>query len=208
MLSQLLRGTRGKLVELLRRNDSTVSGLATELDLTAPAVRMQLQKLERDGLVVPVGQQPTASKPKVVYGLTEQARELFPRAYDVVANMLVALLVEERGEEPARALLRQAGERLAHPHKPYRQEDDPVKRVERAAEVLRSIGGLPNLHRSNGTMEIVGHSCPLSRLVTQHSMFYDNAHTMLAELTALPVERACETDTPPPRCIFAFDLHA
>src|SRR5687768_14320083 len=84
--------TRGRLVTLLRGTTKTVNELAEELELTDNAVRAHLLSLERDGLIKQSGIQRGTRKPHFAYQLTEEAEQLFPKAYDALLNQLITVL--------------------------------------------------------------------------------------------------------------------
>lgn len=200
--------TRGRIVTLLRRNDRTVRELADVLDLTGNAIRSQLTKLERDDLVTRTGKRPGTRKPEVVYGLTEEARRLFPQAYDTLLNELVAVLAEQHSAQDMERLLRQVGERLGR-RLDRATGDVPVeKRVERACEVLESFGGAPGVTLGEGSAMLRGHRCPFGAVVSEHEEVCSLAEALLAELTGLPVTQQCEREGDRPRCVFAFDTSA
>lgn len=189
-------------MQLLRRQNRTVRELADALDLTKNAIRSQLTKLERDDLVTPVGKRPRVRKPETVYGLTEEAEQIFPRAYDVLLGELIAVL-EEHPEVDAEALLQTVGERLAvQLEGPV--DGTPLERVAEAQSVLEELGGLPERERQNGSLVLRGHSCPFRSVVDGHEVVCEMAAALLAELTGLSVQRACTVEEAP-QCRFVFD---
>lgn len=194
--------TRGQIVQLLRRQDQTVRELADTLDLTKNAIRSQLTKLEREDLVQPVGKRPRVRKPETVYGLTEEAEQIFPRAYDVLLRELIALL-EERDDIDAEALLKAAGKRLAV-QLGGTSTGTVEERVAEAQSVLEELGGLPELERQNGSIVLRGHSCPFRAVVEHHDAVCEMAAVLLAEMTGLPVQRACQVEEAP-QCMFVFE---
>ena len=76
---RFFESTRGQIVTILRSAPCTVEDLAEKLSLTDNAVRANLLSLERDGLVQQKGMVKGFRKPHYIYGLSESARELFPR---------------------------------------------------------------------------------------------------------------------------------
>jgi predicted ArsR family transcriptional regulator len=55
---QLLDTSRGRIVTLLQHGGLTVDDIASQLGLTANAVRAQITAMERDGVVQRVGRRP------------------------------------------------------------------------------------------------------------------------------------------------------
>src|SRR3954463_16462466 len=88
----LLDSTKGKLLVLLCPGSQTVFDLAKDLALTNNAVRAQLQRLERDGLIAKAGSRRGVRRPHVEYQLTAAGLELFPKAYQPVLIELMNVL--------------------------------------------------------------------------------------------------------------------
>lgn len=203
-IQRFFSSTRGRIVLLLRRQERTVSDLADALDLTANAIRAQLTKLERDELVMPTGKRPAVRKPEIIYGLTEQAETLFPKAYDLLLDQLLQVLVEQ--EADVEELLREVGRRVAERYEDRVSADDPDERVEQAGTVLEEMGGLPVVEPTAGEEVIVrGKNCPFGAVVPHHPAVCKMTEVLLAELTGRPVRHACEPDGDQPRCRFVFD---
>lgn len=194
--------TRGQIVQLLRREERTVRELAEALDLTKNAIRSQLTKLERDDLVQPVGKRPRVRKPETVYGLTEEAEQIFPRAYDVLLGELIAVL-EEHDAVDSETLLQTVGNRLAVQLNGT-PTGSPEDRVAEARSVLEELGGLPEMERQNGSIVLRGHSCPFRAVVERHEAVCEMAAALLAKMTELPVQRACQVEEAP-QCMFVFE---
>lgn len=205
--SSLLSGTRREVVLLLRAGPKTVRAMAEVLSLTRNAVRSQLSKLERDGLVKVVARRPTERKPEYVYGLTDDAEQLFPKAYDAVLNALLSVLAEEQDSKEMNQLLDEVGRRLAWIYKPHQLEESPVDRIERARHTLQDMGGLPNVRKNGDTVHLEGVSCPIASIVEAHGEgACDLARALLEELIELPVERRCEIDGGCTNCRFSIHL--
>ena len=97
--NRFLSSTRGQVVQLLRRGEATVNELAEALNLTDNAVRSHLLTLERDGLVRQSGKRTATRKPEVLFSLTPEAGQLFPKAYDLLFNQLLHSLVHESPQQ-------------------------------------------------------------------------------------------------------------
>src|SRR5687768_14705281 len=101
--------TKGKILVLLCRNRHTTAELAVHLGVTDNAIRAQLQRLERDGLVTKAGSRPGVRRPHVEYELTSEARALFPRGYGPVLQDLVDVLTKRLAPKVVRKLLFETG---------------------------------------------------------------------------------------------------
>jgi predicted ArsR family transcriptional regulator len=199
---RFFESTRGQIVTLLRRSGRTVEDLARALDLTDNGVRAHLAVLERDGIVRQRGSVRRSSgggKPAYVYELTEEAEDLFPKAYEPALRRLLDVLSDQLGPEESEALLRSVGRRLAEEHS--RRAEGAHARLESAVEVLNELGGLAELEERDGAVIIRGYSCPLAGVTPDHPEVCRMAETLIAELAGVPVHEHCDRGERP-RCCF------
>jgi predicted ArsR family transcriptional regulator len=202
---RFFESTRGRVVMLLRRSEHTVEELARALGLTDNGVRAHLAVLERDGIVRQRGSVRRSSgggKPAYVYELTEEAEDLFPKAYEPVLRRLLDVLSERLGSEESEALLRSVGRRLAEEHSVQADAADGTHaRLEAATDVLNELGGLAELEERDGALLIRGYSCPLAGVSPDHPEVCRMAETLIAELAGVPVHERCDRGERP-RCCF------
>jgi predicted ArsR family transcriptional regulator len=199
---KFFESTRGQIVTLLRRSGRTVEDLARPLSLTDNGVRAHLAVLERDGIVRQRGSVRRScggGKPAYVYELTQEAEDLFPKAYEPTLHRLLDVLSDQLGPEEAEALLRSVGRRLAEEHSV--RATDARARLEVAVEVLNELGGLAELEERDGALVIRGYSCPLAGVTPDHPEVCRMAETLIAELAGVPVHERCDRSERP-RCCF------
>jgi len=199
---RFFESTRGQIVTLLRRSRRTVEELARALGLTDNGVRAHLAVLERDGIVRQRGSVRRSSgggKPAYVYELTEEAEDLFPKAYEPVLRRLLDVLSERLGSGQSEALLRSVGRRLAEEHST--RADGAHARLESAVEVLNELGGLAELEEHDGGFVIRGYSCPLAGVTPDHPEVCLMAETLITALVGVTVHERCDRGERP-RCCF------
>jgi predicted ArsR family transcriptional regulator len=177
--------SRGRIVMLLRRASHTVEELAQTLNLTDNAVRAHLATLERDGLVRQVGERRGSGKPALIYELSADAEQLFPKAYGPVLRQLLEVLSEEMTTDEIEGLMRRTGRRLAEQQ--HLPAGDLHPRLQMSVNVLNELGGLAELEQRNGSFYIHGYSCPLAAVVPGHPEVCRLAETLLTELVGQPV---------------------
>jgi predicted ArsR family transcriptional regulator len=195
--------TRGRLLILLRRGTETVNELASALGLTANAVRAHLTALERDGLVRPSGTRRGPRKPTVTYALSPEAEQLFPREYGPILRNLLDVLRDRLTAKQLDDVVRATGHRFARHFPPVEPTAGAEERAERAAEVLRELGGCCEPAASNGTVTIGCTACPLAAAAEEHPEVCRLVETLLSDVLAVPVRQRCQTN--PLRCRFEFD---
>ena len=190
--------TRGRIVALLRGKTKTVNELAEELGLTDNAVRGHLLSLERDGLVVQSGMQRGIRKPHFEYELTPEAEKIFPKAYDVIVNSLIAVLKERLDSSQLEDVLREVGRSLAGNQT---SEGDLENRADQALIALKAIGGAPCLENEGERLLIKSGSCPLAAAVAEHPEVCQLAEALLSKIVGAKVREHCDRENAP-RCRF------
>jgi predicted ArsR family transcriptional regulator len=202
---RLFGSTRSRIVLLFRRARRTVDELANALGLTDNAVRGHLAALERDGLIRANGSRPSGGKPATVYELTPEAEAFFPRAYGPVLTRVVDVLEERQPTGQTLAILREAGRRVALDYPA--PSGDPHTRLQVAADLLSSLGGLAEVERGvDGRLRLRGYSCPLGAVIREHPEACALAEALIAEATGMRVlERCVRERGEPPRCLFEVD---
>lgn len=197
---RLLRAKREQIILLLRQEPRTVADLADALDLTNNGVRAHLATLERDGLVHQSGERSGFRKPHLSYELTEEAGDLFPKAYGPILNQIVSVLKERIGVEKTETVLREVGQRIA----PTRATDGVTAfegRLEQAVQSIENLGGLASVTREDGKVFIRGAGCPLADATVDHGEICKMVETFLSEITGAPVRQTCQRE-PSPQCCF------
>lgn len=193
--------TRGRIVTLLRGSTRTVNDLAAELELTDNAVRAHLLSLERDGLIKQSGIQRGTRKPHFAYELTEEADNLFPKAYDALLTKLITVLKGQLTPATLEQIFREVGRSLASDHAGSKESDDLESRAGRALAALESLGGSARLEAEEGKFLIRSGSCPLSKAVSEHPEVCQLAEALLSEIVGANVEEHCDREGSP-RCRF------
>jgi predicted ArsR family transcriptional regulator len=192
--------TRGRIVTLLRRGNLTVNELVAELSLTDNAVRAHLLSLERDGLVVQKGTVRGHRKPHFVYGISEKARDLFPRPYGTLFNRLLSSLKATLRRPTLEARLREVGKSIgddvASPVPLSREA-----RFEQALTALESLGGSARVTYESGEAVIQSDGCPFTEAVEEHPEVCKVTESLLESVLQTDVKEACDRSTSP-KCRF------
>src|SRR5262245_32528037 len=105
--------TRERILALLRRGPATVADLCRGVDVTPNSVRVQLGRLERDGLVRRAGVQRRLRKPAFLYALSPEAERGFSKAYIPFLASLLDVVRDRLGPDATADVLREVGRRLA-----------------------------------------------------------------------------------------------
>src|SRR5215210_526711 len=110
LTKQLLDSSRGRIVTLIRKGAAlTVEDIAAKLRLTPNAVRAQLTGMERDGVVVRLGQRRGTTRPSQIFGLTPEVEQLLSRAYVPFLTQLIDVFANGLPAAQLEIFMRQAG---------------------------------------------------------------------------------------------------
>ena len=195
-----LKGTRRKIIDLLRRSDLTANEIAARLELTHNAVRGHLAALRHEGLIREAGSRRSGTRPAVIYALVPEAEAGFSRAYVPFVAHLVRVLQERVDQKELDEVMRLVGRGLASDRP--RAHGDLTQRVEAAADLLEELGALNEVERLNGGFVIRGHGCVLSEAVHRRPEVCRAMESLLAELVQAPVRECCNRSGERPRCCF------
>lgn len=194
------RGTRGRIVELLRRSALSANDIAAQLDLTHNAVRSHLADLIRTGLVREAGLRKGASRPSVLYELVPRAESAFSGAYVPFVAHLLRALGERMSTAELDDLMWSVGRSLAAEWPRLRGR--LPQRVTAANALLEQLGALTEVERVDDGFVIRGHGCLLAEAVHGRPEVCHAIERMLAELLEVRVEECCERGGERPRCCF------
>jgi predicted ArsR family transcriptional regulator len=138
-------GERQKqLLKLLRGNKPglSVDELSKGLEITRNAVRQHLASLEAAGLVEAGITRPSGGgRPQQLYILTELGKEMSPRQYSWLAQLVVASVQREEGAENMGKRMSEIGANVAHQiRSQYPGLVTHKEKVEKLAEIMDQLG--------------------------------------------------------------------
>ncbi|HEX9015202.1 MAG TPA: winged helix-turn-helix transcriptional regulator [Chloroflexota bacterium] len=156
-----MQRTRRQILDILKqRGRATLEDLAREVGLSPVTVRVHLSVLQRDDLVNVDEIRGKVGRPYFVYSLTEEAEELFPKRYHVLAARLLRTMNDELPADTVARVLSQvaagwAGERAE------RVKGKPLcDRVAEVTEIRNEEGALAEWAAVNGGYRLTQHNCP------------------------------------------------
>lgn len=201
-----LKGTRGQIIDFLRRSGLTASELAERLGLTHNGVRGHLAVLQREGLVREGGSRRSGTRPAVVYELVPEAEAGFSKAYIPFVAQLVRVLQERLRPAELDDVMRTVGRGLAADWP--RVHGSLAKRVEGASALLEELGAPNEVERMDGGFVIRGYSvCMLAQAVHGRPEVCRAMESLMGELLEVPVRECCERSEQRPRCCFEIGVH-
>lgn len=164
----LIGDTRAWIVDVLLEGAKTTHQLADILKIHHTAVRAHLEGLERNGLVVAQFRNEGVGRPKKYYALTDDGRELLPRRYQLMLEIILQNLLKTHGREEVENLMRAVARDLAGKLKVAASGSPLDDRVKKAVEALNELGFRASVSREDGQLTIVRTSCVFQKTAASH----------------------------------------
>jgi len=200
-----LKGTRGRIIDLLRRSGLTANELAARLDMTHNGVRGHLAVLQREGLVREGSSRRSGTRPSVVYELVPEAEAGLSKAYIPFVAHLVRVLQERLRPAELDDVMRTVGRGLAAEWP--RVRGTLAKRVDGASALLEELGAPNEVERLDGGFVIRGYgSCMLAQAVHGRPEVCRAMESLFGELLDVPVRECCSRSDERPRCCFEIGV--
>ena len=188
-----LLGPRQKdLLTLLLRNKSgmTVDEISQPLGITRNAVRQHLAALQLDGLVAIAASRASGGRPEQLYALTDKGKELFPRQYSLLAQLIVESLEQESGAKALGQRLRTMGANVAAQLRSQHPDlQTPQQRVLKLSELMEQLGyntGTSAIDSGGETIE--ADNCAFHNLAAKNPAVCDFDLALLTGFTRLKVD--------------------
>lgn len=184
------------LTHLKRTGAATVDGLANALGLARMTVRQHLTALERDRLVDSKEERQRTGRPHILFSLSDQGEEFFPRRYDRLADLLlqeVALLDADEiaglnPQEKKRVLLKKMAERVYQQNEALVQGKSLAERVAVTARILQEESGFAEWKVEDQNYEIINYNCVYRRVSGSHAGLCEFDIALISRLVGQDVQ--------------------
>jgi len=181
--------TRQLILEILKTHgQATVDGLADALGLTPMTVRHHLGILEERDLIVSEVERGRVGRPRYVYRLTPAADELFPRAYHLLAERVLAKIKEQYGVAEARAILQSVAGDLAASHADEVADKPFTERLVAVEDIMAAEGFRVRMgDGQQAAVEVC--NCAYRHVAAQHPEVCELDHALMEGLLGQSLER-------------------
>lgn len=144
----------------------TAREVADQLHITLTAARKHLERLGSLGLVEGKFEAKGVGRPKKLYRLTLEGKELFPRQYDQVLDKILTRITDEEGEGRAESVMAALAKDIAQDF-----DGTTIRRTEHAKKIedgVNRLGFESTFKRNNGTLTVISRNCPLWKVALSH----------------------------------------
>jgi len=157
----------GQILTFLQRHgEATIRELEVELGISTTAVREHLINLDARGYIGTRLIRNGRGRPRIVYSLTDQARDIFPRSYDTLVSVLLDEIARRQGEDGLATLLDSVSERLAEGYQ--RAGSSDIKSRIHDVQKMMESRGIP-VEVQDDASRITFYACPYHEVAQDHA---------------------------------------
>jgi predicted ArsR family transcriptional regulator len=212
-----MQTTKQQILVLLKRAGTiTVDQAAGALAVASMTARQHLTNLERDGLIVAEKAKRATGRPHFLYSLTPKGEEMFPRRYDLLAQVMLDEMgclepgdLDGLGAEAKRSLIiRRTADRLADRYRFQVEGRGLEERVVAVTEILQLIGGFSEWYTVDAGFEIRDYNCVFAKLTGPEESGCEWHVRLLTQLLKWPVRHELFVEGRVQCCRYLIDIEA
>ena len=165
--------TKKSILELLLEGPRTSGEIANKLRIQKSAIRMHLNSLQAQKTVKSYFKVARLGRPRRMYELTEDGRELFPRSYDIFLSLIIKKIEETEGREQLKKLVKSVADDIAADIKERIRENNASANFEESLKLLNTVsnemGFVSSVSKvNNETFSMVSRNCILHKIALKH----------------------------------------
>jgi len=169
-----MQRTRRQILDILkRRGRATLEELSREVGLSPVTIRVHLSVLQRDDLVNVEEVRGRVGRPFFVYSLSQDAEDLFPKRYHVLAGRLLRIMNDELPAETVQRLLVRMAETWAEERSDRMAGKSLADRVAEVAEIRCEEGAIADWEKGDGGYVLRQYNCPNLLVSRSHPQVCD-----------------------------------
>lgn len=204
------QSVRDEILTALREQKSgTIAGLASQIGVSAEAVRVQLGFLEKEGFVVREithGEHAQAGRPASTYHLSELGEKLFPKNYGALAVDLIDGVLAAAGEETLTLVLTAITERNVAKWAPVLSGKTMDEKLELLREIYSQADPYTSTERRGSELFLIENNCPYYHVAQERPALCGVTVSTLRRLLGVEVARVEKFQSGDRRCV--FQVHA
>ncbi|MGA9169643.1 MAG: ArsR family transcriptional regulator [Nitrososphaeraceae archaeon] len=172
---RLSGATKQKIMEILLEGPRSLGEITDKLQIQKSAVRVHLQSLQSEKAVESHFKIERLGRPRKIYSLTENGRELFPRKYDLILSLILKKITETNGKEQARKIIESVADDMATNIR-YEIEKNCSSSLDSFEESLKIFNSVSNemgfassiTKEHDGNFSVLSKNCILHKVALNH----------------------------------------
>src|ERR671932_719946 len=171
--TNLSRDTKQRILEILLEGPMSLGEITGKLQIQKSAFRVHLESLQAEKAVESHFKIERLGRPRKIYQLTENGRELFPRKYDLVLSLILKKISETNGQEEAKKLVESVADDIAASIKYEIEKNGSSGNFEESLRILNSISNHMGFASSickehDNKFSIQSKNCLLHKVAVSH----------------------------------------
>jgi predicted ArsR family transcriptional regulator len=185
-----MQRTRRQILDILkRRGRATLEELSQEVGLSPVTVRVHLSVLQRDDLLNVDEVRGKVGRPYFVYSLSEEAENLFPKRYHLLANRLLSSMDDLLPDDTVDAVMHDVAEKWASERGARMAGRSLEDRVEEVARIRTEEGAMAEWERMDGGYLLKQYNCAHLAISRAHDRICDMEQEYLSRMLGASVSR-------------------
>ncbi|WP_274364688.1 helix-turn-helix transcriptional regulator [Paenibacillus thermotolerans] len=199
--------TRKQIVTMLRKKGRlNAHDIAKELGITDIAVRRHVNALMRDRLVRAETFRQAMGRPTLLYSLTEQAEQLFPKHYSDITLDFLNDVRDLQGTEMIDELFVRRESRLERKYKEKIDANEPLEHLVQELTKLQDERGYMaewEKDEEGGRFFIKEHNCPIHSIAQEYTQACSSELSLFRKVLGAEVEQLECKAKGGERCVYA-----
>lgn len=167
--------TKQKIMEILLEGPRSLAEITGKLQIQNSAVRIHLESLQSEKAVESHFKIERLGRPRKIYSLTENGRELFPRKYDLILSLILKKITETNGKEQTRKIIESIADDIATNIR-YEIEKNGISSLDSFEESLKIFNSASNemgfassiTKERDGKFSVLSKNCILHKVALKH----------------------------------------
>jgi predicted ArsR family transcriptional regulator len=165
--------TKQRILKILLEGPMSLGEITSKLQIQKSAVRLHLESLQAEKAVESHFKIERLGRPRKIYRLTENGRELFPRKYDLVLSLILKKISEINRQEEAKKLVESVADDIAASIKYEIEKSGSLGNFEESLRILNSasndMGFASSISKDeDNKFSIQSKNCILHKVAVSH----------------------------------------
>ena len=182
-----MKSTREKVLQILIMNPrSTIVDIAKSVGINAISVRHHITSLQANGLVNAEEERHGVGRPRLVYFLTENGQENFPKRYLRLTNHLLEQMKKTLSKQDFNKIFENMGKDLSIKYEPKSSNLGFKEKLDLLKEVMAKEGFDICWEKTDKGYEIKEVACPFYQVGKDHPEVCLFDQTLIANMLFIP----------------------
>jgi DeoR family transcriptional regulator, suf operon transcriptional repressor len=202
-----LSETRRRIIHLIKQNGfSSMSKLASSLEISSEAVRQHLLQLEKDGWISRYSENNGIGRPVLNYQLTEAGEHLFKKSYDHLTIEILDTLSSELGRDALKKVLSSMIEDRISKWEPKLKGLNTIERLNALKDFYSNDDSNMEIENKSNSYTLIERNCPFHNVAMERPILCSVTVSVLTHLLGCSIKRVKRLQNGDGCCAFQINL--